>query len=148
MDDHREEPAPSRRSFLKAGAWAAGALIAAPNLDIASVAAATTTRRVGVLLPATGRTPQLAASIQAGLQLALAERQQLAAVELVAGSYGAQRSPRTAAQQLVAGGAELIVGLLSTTLAAQLRPIVDERGTALLALSCGEDVVRPAAEVR
>jgi len=157
----------SRRTFLcrfgaAAGALTVGQLISAcsnnpaaslpRNLDQAaklmavhSLAAQKDTLRVGLLLPQSQLYPAIGANFRAGMDLFLAQRSSAdRPISLIAHEYGT--TPSVAIEQahdlISKGQADMIVGSLSSGVAATLHPLLHERQMPLLVSNIGANLTR------
>ena len=157
----------SRRTFLRrfglaAGALAAGQLISACSnnpaasltgsadqgsnlLAVRSSAAQQNTLRVGLLLPQSQIYPMAGTNFRAGMDLFLAKRSSTdRPISLIAHEYGT--TPSVALEQahewITTNQADLIVGSLSSGIAAALHPLLDERRTPLLISNIGANLTR------
>jgi branched-chain amino acid transport system substrate-binding protein len=157
----------SRRTFLRrfgaaAGALTVGQLISAcsnnsaaslpRNVDqaakliaIHSPAAQKDTLRVGLLLPQSQIYPAIGANFRAGMDLFLAQRSSAdRPISLIAHEYGT--TPSVAIEQarelISTDQVELIVGSLSSGIAATLHPLLHERGMPLLVSNIGANMSR------
>jgi branched-chain amino acid transport system substrate-binding protein len=157
----------SRRTFLRrfgaaAGALAAGQLISACSnnsaasltrsadhkanpMAVHSSAAQQNTLRVGLLLPQSQLYPMIGTNFRAGMDLFLAQRSSAdRPIALIAHEYGT--TPSTALEQastwITNDQADLIVGSLSSGIAATLHPLLHERQMPLLVSNIGANLTR------
>ena len=159
----------SRRTFLRrigaaAGALTAGQLISACSnssaasltrnrdqgskpMAVHSPSAQKDTLRVGLLLPQSQLYPAIGANFRAGMDLYLAQSSSHAAgrpISLIAHEYGV--SPGLALEQarelITTDQVDLIVGSLSSGIAATLHPLLHERQTPLLVSNIGANLTR------
>lgn len=92
-------------------------------------------RRVGLLVPLGGPAAALGRDLLDAAQLALFEAPGADLLLLPRDTGGSAEGARAAARELVAAGAELVIGPLFAASAVAAAPIVRERGVALLSFS-------------
>jgi branched-chain amino acid transport system substrate-binding protein len=151
VDKKKEPSGLSRRDFLKAFGWAAGALAARPVLSGWESYAKTKggAFKLGLLQPPSNVYPMLGKNVGTGIWLYLKQQGHRAAglrVRLMKEEIGfgpnlARSKVRTLIEQ---DGVALVVGVLSTEVAARLRPIFEEARVPLLVSNAGADLVRDA----
>ncbi|HKP53595.1 MAG TPA: ABC transporter substrate-binding protein [Chloroflexia bacterium] len=151
----------TRRGFLKTAVLAAGALVAAPLLSDPKEAGAAalaekvgaksphsgTATRLGVLLPESHLYPELGSNFLAGMRAYLglgsdnAPGRQVTVIAEKTG-FGPQRIVQKAEKLLREDGANLLVGLLTPSVATTLHGMLEANKTYLIAASVGENLPR------
>ena len=124
----------SRRGFLKAIGLTAGVSVAGPM--VAPVAAnADQLSRIGVLVPQSRMMPEMSNNLVAGLRLALSDTN----IRILQEPIGiGTPSARQIAD--IADKADLLVGLISPSVAENLQDKLEAVGTTLIAVNLGEDL--------
>lgn len=159
--DGDRSPIYTRRGFLKTAVLAAGALVAAPLLSdpkgagaaaLADKAGAKSPQsgpatRLGVLLPESHVYPELGGNFLAGMRAYLGlgsdtgPGRQVAVIAEKTG-FGPQRMLQKAEKLLREDEANLLVGLLTPSVATTLHSMLEANKTFLIAASVGENMSR------
>ena len=162
MGEQRHSSVVDRRSFLKAAGWVAGALVAAPILSTRQPAVGARDSlsrssgslvgvqrlKIGVLLPASKVHPALAENLMAGMNLSFQRDERRAGgrqIEVVKEEigYGPGLALRKSRKLIEVDKVGLVVGVVSSSVAARLVDLFHESQTILLVSNAGANVVRP-----
>lgn len=156
--DQDRKPIYTRREFLRTAALATGAVLAAPLLANPAGAAASSLPekavakssqagspiKLGVLLPESHLYPALGASFLAGMQAYLGQHSDSRKVTVIAErtGVGSQQMLQKAEKLLRADGANLLIGLLTPSVATRLNSLLEANRTLLVTAGAGENVPR------
>ena len=139
----------SRRDFLRLAGLTTGGLLtqtliapAGAARGLAGLAPGGISGRVGVLLPASTRYPDLKRNFLAGLQLAADSRSLDLVVRETGAGTGNANAYETAQQLLNKEGVKQIVGMFDELTLTHLRQTLEARQATLLAVSLGENLSR------
>jgi|GEM_PF-711825 len=151
--DHGRSLIYTRRGFIKTAVLATGALLAAPLLSDPKGAAASALAekggansplaglsiKLGVLLPESHAYPELGANFMAGMRAYLG-REVTIMPETI--GFGPQRILQKTEKLLQVDGANLLVGLLTPSVATTLSGLLEANRTLLIAADAGANIPR------